>query len=123
MKLNVTCKICGEICANFKGLSTHLRKHNCEAKDYYDTYLKTDPNEGKCVSCGKETKFYRMSCGYYKHCSDKCSANDKNTREKCKNTNIKRYGYENPWNDKNEHKLAKEGFLKKYGVENPGQVP
>lgn len=65
------CKICGELTV----LSKHIRKHNLTTKEYYDKYLKKD-NEGICPVCNKETKFLGIEQGYAKFCSNKCHAND-----------------------------------------------
>lgn len=40
MKLQVKCKICGQLCPSFQFLGLHLKKHNIKAKEYYDTYMK-----------------------------------------------------------------------------------
>lgn len=49
-----------EICKNeFKDKQHITRFHKISLKDYYDTYLKRE-NEGICLCCGKETKFYNL---------------------------------------------------------------
>ena len=65
-----------------------------------------------CPICGKPIKY----CGKYKkHCSAKCSANDKNTRELCKKTCIEKYGVDNPYKSKEIIEKIKETNLEKYG--------
>jgi very-short-patch-repair endonuclease len=77
----VYCAICKKRCRGFYGLVSHLRySHNICRKDqkkYYDKYLKTE-KEGKCLYCGKETKFegitsyYREFCKkHVRHCDKK----------------------------------------------------
>lgn len=112
------CEICGKE-INKKSFSIHLKKeHNITSKEYYDQYIKKE-NEGKCATCGKETKFKGIfKGGYNKFCSVKCSANNKEVREKAKKTNLERYGAENPFQSKEIKQKIKETNLEKYGAEN-----
>lgn len=98
MEINylTTCGECGQQFADYIGLSHHLgqRHKGLSRKEYYDRFLKK-PDEGKCVLCGNPTKFSdRLNRGYYIHCSQKCTANDKNTVGKRKATNLKLHGSE-----------------------------
>lgn len=69
------CIICGKEC---KSLGNHLLEHKITAKDYYDKYLRK-PNEGRCIICGKDTKFKTIKIGYIgKYCSHACMYSDKN---------------------------------------------
>ena len=44
MKLTYICKICGKECNGICGLMTHAKlSHNISNKDYYDSYLKINP--------------------------------------------------------------------------------
>lgn len=71
----MTCKICGKSC---KVLGNHLIEHKLTVKEYYDKYLRK-PNEGRCIICGKDTKFKTLSIGYIgKYCSHTCMYSDKN---------------------------------------------
>lgn len=66
------CVICNKEFKTAKNLFQHTNKmHKLTQKQYYDTYLKK-PDEGKCVICGKPTKFVSYNKGYKKHCSAKC---------------------------------------------------
>lgn len=78
-------------------------------------------NLGIC-KCGNRCKFKNYKKGYYKHCSNKCSQQDKNTVEKRKNTNLLKYGYDNP--AKNEEIKAKQIKTNniKYGFNSPSCV-
>lgn len=77
----IECKICHTYCLPL-GMGSHLnRKHHISVKDYYDIYLRKS-GEGICVTCGKETPFITITKGYRVHCSEKCSQNDPEVREK-----------------------------------------
>ena len=51
----------------------------------------------RCPICGNEIKKWkgRNKGGYFKFCSCKCAQADKNTRDKIKNTCLKKYGVDN----------------------------
>ena len=51
----------------------------------------------KCPICGNEIKKWkgRNKGGYFKFCSCKCAQADKNTRDKIKNTCLKKNGVDN----------------------------
>ena len=89
----------------------------------------------KCVVCGKPVKFHGHAYGFSKYCCSKCARESKESIEKYKATNIKRYGedYSKVISKKvNETKLKrygksgynnpeknKETCLDRYGVDNP----
>ena len=83
------CEICKK---EFKDKQHITRFHKISLKEYYDKYLKRE-NEGICLCCGKETKFYNLKCGYKRYCSKSCSAKIgqtnryKNPEERLKTTN------------------------------------
>ncbi|MGI0075846.1 MAG: DUF7487 domain-containing protein [Nitrosopumilaceae archaeon] len=60
----------------------------------------------------------RTFCEY---CSYKCAANSSDTQEKIKQTNLKRYGTENPSQSEDIKEKKKQTCIKHYGVENPFQ--
>lgn len=93
------CAICGK---EFKFANHISLAHNIPDKEYYDLYLKKS-NEGKCIICGKDTKFYGINHGYKKYCSVKCARNDPSINEKIINT-------------------TKKNLKAKYGVENVQQI-
>lgn len=116
------CKICNKSFSSIHSFVIHLRnEHNhLTSKEYYDTYLKT-PNEGICPICGKNTKYHSLTFGYKQYCSVKCSTKSEKTREKYKNTCIKKYGVDST-NKLNTTKIkAKETCIKKYGTEYASQ--
>jgi len=73
----IKCEICEQELVSLKALSQHIRFHNITSKVYYDQYLRTNSQEGICLTCGKETKFKSLSSGYQKFCNLKCSNNNK----------------------------------------------
>ncbi len=129
------CEICNEEFKTLNGMAIHVkRKHNIEAKDYYDKYMKIE-NEEFCLFCGKITKFKNMNLGYQKYCNLKCSNNDPNRKQKFKEsylsndmeqinnkrkkTNLKRYGNENANLSDIVKNKTKDIFIEKFGVDNP----
>lgn len=114
------CLICNKI---FKGmgLGKHIRnKHNISPKEYYDIYL-LEEGEGICPECGNNTRFKSLSRGYFKYCSNLCSNNSKETRDKVKNTCLEKYGVENPFQSTEIKEKSKRTSLEKYGVEFPSK--
>ena len=77
-----------------------------------DFYLKI----GICV-CGKRCKFISLNAGYKKHCSVKCSVNDKAVIEKKEKTTLKKYGVKNCFQSESIKDKIKKVNLEKYGVE------
>jgi hypothetical protein len=92
-----TCKLCNSIHLSWKGLGTHIfKKHKISTKLYYDSFI-VKPSSGICVTCGNQTNFRNLSFGYNLNCGYKCSRlllNSKKSREKAKNTILKKYGVE-----------------------------
>ena len=68
----VNCKICGKEC---KQISKHIKNEHSEytAESYYNTFCRSDIEEGLCKVCGKQTRFYNVASGYSNHCSQKCA--------------------------------------------------
>ncbi len=102
------CEVCKKELVSTKALSQHIRFHNITSQEYYDKYL---GNSKECEECGKKTNFLDLTRGYQKFCSLRCSNNNKNRKEKFresylrndleqiknkrKKTNFERYGNEN----------------------------
>ena len=138
------CGICGQSCANFQSLHTHIRKHQISDKEYYDTYLKK-PNEGICSVCGKPTQFlgirgYKKNCIQHKYsgllspaakkayrntCLEKYGVESTNQSEeinkKRKHTMMIRYGVENAFQSKESFEKYRTTMMKRYGVSSPMQ--
>ena len=80
----------------------------------------------KCPICGKSLKFINTNPPKYQtYCSNKCKYSDK-AREfilyKTRQTNLKRYGVENPMQCNKIKEKSKQTNLERYGVENPMQL-
>lgn len=71
-----------------------------------------------CPTCGQDIPVVKAIQGRT-HCSSKCNSNDSETRKKAMETNIERYGSENPFaSDKIKEKIRKTN-IERYGVDNP----
>lgn len=110
----------------------HLKPcHNMTTKEYYDKHIKKE-KEGKCLVCGKETKYYTYNKGYAEFCSLDCLNNSEEMskrvsdskkdldyseiNKKIKETMVKRYGVEHALrNEEIKNKLTN-SFIAKYGV-------
>ena len=76
---------------------------------------------GLCKQCGKRCAFKNMKKGYFDFCSNTCVQKYKPVQEKIKQTNIKRYGSENPMQNKTVQEKVKNTNITRYGSENPLQ--
>lgn len=145
-KLFIKCKICNFECNNWYGFSNHITKfHKIPTKTYYDTYLKNE-NEDSCIICKNKTNFINISHGYRQYCSKRCSMSDEKTKNKIKETCIKKYGcksasqldivklkqektcykkygYKSSLQNDTVKLKRKENFLQKYGYNTPSQLP
>ena len=74
-----------------------------------------------CPICGNRVNFKSFSRGYHEFCSLKCACNSEITKEKIKQTNLKKYGVENTFQSKELKEKIKQTNLEKYGSEYPGQ--
>lgn len=131
------CLECGREFTNMNSLSRHIRTHMTQ-EEYFDKYMRTSEQEGKCVICGKPTRFRNFQ--YANCCSQSCRNTWINqnrteeerqllnakiseahqleeTKEKTRQTNIERYGV--PYTTQNEdvQEKRKQTCLDKYGVE------
>ena len=76
MKLVYKCRECGKPFTTECGLAEHLRSgHQINIQEYYDKFVK-GAEEGKCLVCGKQTKFQSMTKGYSSYCQE-CWAKQK----------------------------------------------
>jgi hypothetical protein len=126
------CKICDYECSK-NYLSTHVKKkHSLSYREYYDSYVKEE-NEGKCLECGKETR-YNNGIGengwkYSLYCSNRCRQLHthgvenqfqlESVKAKAKKTIRKKYGVENASQAEMVKKKKEETLFKNYGVVNP----
>lgn len=112
----IVCKICGQK-MTYLGLGSHLRKHNLKTFEYYDKYLKIDPNEGFCKVCGKPTKFRDIHIGYSKY-HNICSAKDPEIQQMKKNNYLALCKEEQNKKYETKIKKYKETCLEKFGKDN-----
>ena len=117
------CKICGREFTSINALMVHVNLfHKINKQEYYDRFLKKDENEGKCLECGKPTKFEDATKGYRDFCCVKCARNNVRTKERLKNTLLEKYGTETTFDNVEIREKAKNTFIKKYGVDNPLKI-
>lgn len=85
-----------------------------------------------CPVCGKELEFKNYGEGYKKACSKECSDYlrgagtrgkklSEETKAKIKETNLKKFGVDNPFKSKEIREKIKQTNLEKYGVEAASQ--
>ena len=117
----IICEICGNKFKSQLAISCHIaNKHHVDLKDYYDKYIKQD-GEGICKTCGKPTKFDKMSKGYRRFCCYSCATKNNETQEKMKATNIQKYGVPNAFMADEVKEKMKQTCLERYGVEYASQ--
>ena len=114
----VKCLECGREFKTNNSLSKHIGTHMTQ-EQYFDKYLRTSEQEGKCVVCGKPTRFRNFS--YSNCCSQSCRntwINQNRTEEERQNLNNKISKSRSSEECKNK---IKQTCLEKYGTEHPGQ--
>ena len=133
------CLICNKEYNSLNSLSRHISTHMSQ-QAYYNLYLKKDINEGKCLICGKDTRFDSIRYGYSKCCSRSCrniwinqnrtkeqrllinqhlkeAANSPITKEKRKQTNLEKYGVEHVLQSSLIREQIKNTIRERYGVD------
>jgi len=112
--MKIKCQICNKDIIPL-GFSSHiLSQHNISVVNYYNKFIKK-ANEGKCVVCGKDTKFYGLLKGYAKCCSVSCHNKSSDFKNKSRNTKLIKYGNEKYVNPEK----AKITNIQKYGGLHP----
>lgn len=112
MKLKIyECKICGKIYKRFNDFPKHIKSHNIDYENYFDTYIEPNINH-KCPFCDNKCIFYKGN--YRKTCgSEECriKAINKTTKEK--------YNVNNNFLVKNSNNIEKRIITcrKKYNVD------
>ena len=76
------------------------------------------PIKCKNLICNKTPNFISLSIGYSNTCSRKCAQLNQSTRDKIKNTNIKKYGFEYGFKNLEIKEKCKNTMIEKYGVDN-----
>lgn len=123
----IKCKICQKEFRIKRTLSEHIKTHNMTTQQYYDKFILENSKDKFCFICGKEKKFYKFeyqqTCGNIvcvnKIISNKNSKQSSLTKEKRKNTNLKKYGTENVFQSQIIKEKIKKTFLNNLGVDNP----
>lgn len=77
---------------------------------------------GKCVVCGRPTKFKSITEGYCECCSPECAIKNPNRLIKSHNTCLERYGVTNPSQSEGVKKKKKDTFTSHYGDTSPIQL-
>ena len=81
-------------------------------------------NKPKCPVCGNLLRFIGMpSCMFPKFCSSKCAQTSKETRNKIKETCLKKYGVINGGGSKQALEKIRQTCQEKYGVDWVGKIP
>lgn len=117
-----TCFICGEKFPHLMALSVHIgrlskMKLHPTPENYYVRIMGHE--KGICKECGHETSFKNMNEGFYDFCCVMCMVMNEDIRDKRKDTNMERYGYDNPFNDEEIQNHIKRINMEKLGVEYP----
>jgi len=119
IELKVECKICGKKFKNLSSLSRHIfQAHKVKIEEYYLQFI---GKQGKCLNCGKDTKYLDINNGYRDFCSCRCSTLYEGTKEKTKKTNMIKYGVEYASQYPENRKKFKETCNEKYDCDNPMQ--
>ena len=81
-------------------------------------YFHNDPELklGLCIICGNRCKFKNFNIGYFPHCSKECIIKDDGVANKRKQTNIERFGVENPFQSEEIKEKIKAFNYEQYGV-------
>lgn len=74
-----------------------------------------------CEVCDKNAKFISIKKGYSKYCSVGCSNRSISHKNKVKQTNLERYGVENPTQSREILNRIQQTNLERYGAINPSQ--
>ena len=109
-------------------LFKYLSNRYTDSESFKETLFRMKNNievRPVCVLCGGKVKFdhreshhHLRNNGYYWHCSTKCSENDKEVRDKIKNTCLERYGDEHNWGiNSNVRYKCGETFHKNYDTQ------
>ena len=133
----VKCLECGREFKNSNSLSRHIGIHMAQ-EEYFNKYLRTSEQEGKCVICGKPTRFRNFV--YSTCCSQSCRntwinqnrseeerqeiskkiSNAHKTEDvlsKTKQTNIERYGVPYTTQNSDVQEKRRQTCQEKYGVD------
>ena len=111
----IKCLICEKYVKNYTSLALHIHIHNLTSKEYYDKHIKTE-QDGKCLVCGCETKFNRLSSGYRKCCC-KCFQKSPLKKIHTQQTNKEKYGVTCNLQIKEVREKVKNNCIEKHGTD------
>jgi len=115
MNEKIICEICKREWNSKKSIVLHIaQSHKIKIKDYYDKYFKKD-NDGICLNCGKETRFFGVINGYRKFCSSGCVSKSQQTKEKKIQTSQKKYGTNHTFQSEEVKNKIKKTCLERCG--------
>lgn len=123
-KFNLIINSNNELCDKYL---KYINEFSCEEEAKWCILHRTDVSKYLCPVCNKPRQFYhhetiwhyRQTCGD-KKCINSIIGSD-NAKEKRKNTNLEKFGVQNPFSCEKIKEKIKETNLKLYGVENPAQ--
>lgn len=113
--LDIKCNICNKLFKNLRSLRGHISNSKSCKMSTEEYYLKYIGSKTVCLNCESPTKFKDLKNGYYQYCSISCVNKSDIHKEKCKNTNIKKYGAEYISQVKHIRQKAENTMLEKYG--------
>lgn len=114
------CLICHKILR--KAGSHFTQYHHLTPQEYYDRFVKS-PGEGVCQVCGLSTRFVNVRQGYATTCSRVCNAKNPDRVKKARETLERNYGVSFPLQSEEIRRKVKDTNLSRYGSENPAQNP
>ena len=79
-------------------------------------YFHNIQNYPTCPICGKRVKFESYGIGYKRYCSGQCGSRDPQTKQKFKQTCLKRYGVDNPSHSPEILQKIRDVNMERYGV-------
>ncbi len=109
MHEQLKCQICGKVINSMAGLGRHILVHKNEInhQEYYNKYLKTDPQEGICPITNKPTRFKSLKDGYYKYCGRGSNSASDEVKIKKRKTIFKNYGVKSAIEINKQEKIEK----------------
>lgn len=96
--------------------------HKMPTKEYYDSYLKINNDEGICPICGKQTRFVSINKGYKKYCSGTCVFRAPEVKQLSKEHLIEKYGVDNARKSDIVKQKARQTFQQRYNANSSAQA-
>ena len=103
----------------YPDVKQYLENRYIDFNSYKETLYRIYNNINEIPLCSychnNKTKFYSFTKGYLKHCCSSCATLDPDVKEKLKNTNLEKYGCEHNWSNKDIRQKCIDTTLKRYG--------